>query len=1066
MRPQKLTMQAFGSYGKKTVIDFTRTNQNFFLIAGNTGAGKTTIFDAIVFALYGESGSEMNRKDGTELQSQFVGYEEEPYVELVFSEAEGGEEKIYSLRRAPRHFYVLTRGKNRGELRERQETVSLRMPDGSEYYGTKGETDRKLEELVGLTKKQFMQVAMIAQGEFMKLLRAKTDEKKAIFRKLFHTELFQQVVDGLLQRKNAKKARIEQIHLICKKDVGRVKLPEGEDGELLGLQQHILTTGKLDITELEAFLQGLGELVERLEEERREAEALHGELSRKRDEEGAARAAAQQVMKSFEALQKAEAELSAGRSLEAEMGERQKLSEKIRDAYEIHSLYRRYEDAKKGEQEAAEHLMAQRRKLPELAERERSAMEEEFLAKSFQEKEREAHAKTEERVGKALETLKKLRAAEQEIQGRKALLTREETAMEAAGKAWEEFEAKEGENRRQAEELGDTELRAEKLEGREQEAAAIAEVIRGAREAQEDLKTCREQAGKLQEAYLAASRDYERAHGSYLETQAAFLDAQAGFLAREKLRPGMPCPVCGSLEHPSPCKISLEHRELTREIVEELAKEDEARNREQREMSERAGKAKALYEERGRAFRELADNLRNRMEKSMEGLPGKMTLKQAEESLLTWQKTLREERAALDKRMEKLTAARAFLKDAEKRRQGLREKWEESLARVTGAKSALAASEASAEHLAGQRDYPTEEAARTALKESREAKEKAERLYQTAQKTAQKARSDREGASTLIGRYEKELPGMEKETTARKAVYDALMREKELAESEWQEIVHGHEKDEAEKLRAEVDAHRQKMAAAEGAKKAALKAIGNQPRPDLEKLEQSGRETEERWQRAKKHLEELAELCRTDREAYQALAPQMEERSRVIGEYSLLEGLHSRLAGKVHGGRMDLETFVQRYYLGQILQAANVRFRNMSAGQFELRMTAEEQAGEGRNQGLDLMVYSAVTGKEREVRTLSGGESFMAALALALGMADQIQENSAAIRLEVMFIDEGFGSLDDHSRGQAIKVLQQVADGSRLIGIISHVTELKQEIENRLLVTKDENGSHVQWVIS
>ena len=138
----------------------------------------------------------------------------------------------------------------------------------------------------------------------------------------------------------------------------------------------------------------------------------------------------------------------------------------------------------------------------------------------------------------------------------------------------------------------------------------------------------------------------------------------------------------------------------------------------------------------------------------------------------------------------------------------------------------------------------------------------------------------------------------------------------------------------------------------------------------------------------------------------------------------------------------------------------------MSAGQYELRMYRLEKAGEGKNHGLDLMVYSIVTGKEREVRTLSGGESFMAALSLALGIADQIQQSCAAIHLDMMFIDEGFGSLDEHSRNQAVKVLQEMAEGSRLIGIISHVTELKQEIEDQLIVNKDENGSRVRWQIS
>ena len=203
-----------------------------------------------------------------------------------------------------------------------------------------------------------------------------------------------------------------------------------------------------------------------------------------------------------------------------------------------------------------------------------------------------------------------------------------------------------------------------------------------------------------------------------------------------------------------------------------------------------------------------------------------------------------------------------------------------------------------------------------------------------------------------------------------------------------------------------------------------------------------------------------------DREIFDTLSSRLEERKTIVEEHARIDALYRMTSGNVSGSRMDLETYVQRYYLERILYAANRRFQEMSAGQFELRMYDLEKAGEGKNRGLDLMVYSTVTGKEREVRTLSGGESFMAALSLALGMADQIQQSSAAINLDMMFIDEGFGSLDEHSRNQAVRVLQEMAEGSRLIGIISHVSELKQEIEDQLLVNKDENGSHVKWQIS
>ena len=189
-------------------------------------------------------------------------------------------------------------------------------------------------------------------------------------------------------------------------------------------------------------------------------------------------------------------------------------------------------------------------------------------------------------------------------------------------------------------------------------------------------------------------------------------------------------------------------------------------------------------------------------------------------------------------------------------------------------------------------------------------------------------------------------------------------------------------------------------------------------------------------------------------------------RQQVLEQHNRITRLYTVISGNVSGSRMDLETFVQRYYLERILYAANRRFEEMSAGQFELRMFDEKKAAIGKNKGLDLMVYSNVTGKEREVRTLSGGESFMAALSMALGMADEIQENSAAIHLDMMFIDEGFGSLDEHAREQAVRVLKEMAGGSKLIGIISHVTELKQEMEDQLLITKDEEGSHVRWQLS
>ena len=220
------------------------------------------------------------------------------------------------------------------------------------------------------------------------------------------------------------------------------------------------------------------------------------------------------------------------------------------------------------------------------------------------------------------------------------------------------------------------------------------------------------------------------------------------------------------------------------------------------------------------------------------------------------------------------------------------------------------------------------------------------------------------------------------------------------------------------------------------------------------------------WQAQNTSQQHLRDMLNRNAAVAQYLKKNLASRQDKLKEAATLDRLYNRLSGKISGSRMDIETFVQRHYLNQILAAANRRFAEMSAGQFELRLIDINDAGQGRNRGLDLMVYSTVTGKERDIRTLSGGESFMAALSLALGLSDQIQANTAAINLDIMFIDEGFGSLDDHARGQAIRVLKRLSGGDKLIGIISHVTELKQEIDSQLIVTKDEKGSHIKWQIS
>lgn len=1082
MRPLKLTMQAFGSYGgKATLIDFTRPGQNLFLITGDTGAGKTTIFDAIVFALYGEASSGTNKKDGVELQSQFVDYDVEPFVELEFTEKNGENTKNYIVRRVPRHVRPLKRGSG---VKEASGSVSLIMPDGTEY--PQKETDKKLEEIVGLTKEQFMQVAMIAQGEFMELLRAKSDDKKEIFRKLFHTELFQRIVEELKSRGDKLKTEISRIRTACQTEISHIVVPEDFDHEeaedLRRLKERILDSDRLNVADMEMLLARLQDLCEKLEAGREKAQKLCEEAGRLRDEKRDAFTGAQSLLKSFEQLESAGKALAECAAEEDEIRKTVKLIARIHDAYEIQGMYRRFRDAEDIATEIEGNLKKQQDALPGLEEACTAAVIAESAAKAAQEAQLEDFTKVSERVKKTLDILGKIKAEKKNVEALGKELLKAEAAEEQARKNLKELEAKEQEWKARSEQLKDADKLLALWGKKCEEADGIAADVDSVNKAKRDVEAQRKKADKAKQDYVAAREQYGCKNAEYAAKQTAYLDAQAGFIARENLRDGEPCPVCGSVEHPHPCRLSDENQNLTREMIDLLAGETASLQQEQEKKAGAAKSASEVLAEKADKLAEMLENLQKRMAKGMGDEPGEQapasrpeqeaeltlefTPEQASQLLSAWRQSLEAEGTRLHKDADTLAQVQESLKGVDGKRQSLKEAAEQEAQKVVNARTALAGSRAALAKLEEDRDYPTESEAQAALDAATASKEEKDAAYNSASQAVTDARQKRDKTRALIERYHKEFPVQKEECGRRREIYEAILKEKDLTEPEWKDLTDRYAKSEADRLQARVEEYHRKKATAEGTYKTAKEAIGDRTRPDTRELEAAKIKAEEELEAVQKELARYREAYKDNFNAYQALSPKMEERGRIMQAYTRLEGLCRRLDGNVTGARMDIETFVQRYYLQRILQRANERFQNMSAGQFELKIVGEEQAGKGRNRGLDLMVYSTVTGKEREVRTLSGGESFMAALSLALGMADQIQESSAAINLDVMFIDEGFGSLDEHSRGQAVKVLQQMAGGSRLIGIISHVTELKQEIEDQLLVSKDEDGSHIRWQIS
>lgn len=1054
MKPLRLSMRAFGSYSREIMIDFTKVSQKLFLITGDTGAGKTTVFDAVVFALYGEASSVSNKKDGTVLQSQYTAYDVTPFVRLEFSDGEGGD--VYTVTRIPRHLKLITRGKDKGlRTREENASVSLILPDKTEYPVK--ETDRKIEEIVGLTKEQFMQVAMIAQGEFMELLRAKSDARKVIFRKLFHTDFYQRIVLELEERKRQKEKGIEAVKAGCISIAHRVNIPEDyERAEELSFLKMQAEAGILAY--MEEFLQELRLLCESCEAVRKEAEQAYQAASAVRDEKRDMYTAAENLLKFYDQLEQAQADLQECERRRAETEEKRCLTVSLQAAFEILAEYRVYEEAVRTAEKVKREKQVQEEMLPGLMERAVKLRRKEKEERGKYDAAQERYNKLSQKVEDARNILTEIAETQKEYEKKRKGLRETEKREQEEKDQLAALNEQEIEWKAQAELLLDAELLLEKWKLREKDAEDLFEAAGEIRELEAQITELTGKAWDAQDVYEEAKEAYLRENTVYEQKRQSFLDAQAGIFA-SRLKEGKPCPICGSLEHPAPYQGGEGDEEITKEEIGSLGR---AVKRLREKQEEAAGSVREL-EATLREKKALHERKTQKLSGEYKGASLNAGAEALCRSIEDFLKSVRTEGILLQEKAESLKTLRKKLKEAGDTKEKLRQSIEEITKKTRAAEIAVHQDKAKLESLSKTTEFAGIGEAESFLQEERQRRDAVKSLYEEARQKAGQAEDNVKEGETLFQKYKAELPEKEVEEKEKRAAYVLLMEQKDISEAEWKKLTTDYSRDDIDILRQEVTDFELKEQTALRMKKAAEEAVGGKEKPDIAKLKEEREEAEKVFAGIKERLEFLADRERDNRRAYEELLPGAQKRKEIIGQHARLESLYKLVSGNVSGARMDLETFAQRYYLEKIVSAANRRFLKMTAGQFELRMVSMQRAGEGKNRGLDLLVYSNVTGKEREIRTLSGGESFMAALSLALGMADQIQENTSSIHLDIMFIDEGFGFLDEHSRYQAVRVLKEMAEGEKMIGIISHVPELKQEVEDRLLVYKTDRGSVAKW---
>lgn len=1071
MKPILLTMQAFGSYGEKTEIDFQKGG-DFFLISGDTGSGKSTIFDAMMFALYGEVSTVGINKDKKknekldEMLSQFVDVQKtKPYASLVFTAYQHGQEETYTVRRTPRY----TRPAKRGDakLQDERETVELLMPDGSQYPGKLSETNRKIEELVGLTADQFRKVVMIAQGEFMDFLRADSKEKTELLRDLLKTDYYYQLSERLKtlakEKNTAAKTRRANMSFFAGRAVTE-GLPEEDAQALEAAKGTVITAKELQPEQVDALAEVLSDVCARLQLQQGDLAQRQTAAQKERDECMKRIEAAKPLMDRFEELESAEKALQECAAQADEIEKKRGLIGKIRDAWAIEPKYQRMKDARDALTNAQTELAAKQQELPKLKQ---TAADAAALHQQTENEKQTATALCSEvttKVETALETFVALEKAEKALRQAEEADAKAKANAESAKKALDDFKKQEDAWRTQEAELQGAEAAYEVCKQQNQQYRDLKKSLEDLHGNQKDVQEKARQAAAAKDAYASATQKYQRAQNEYDDYRLAFLNAQAGLLARE-LVSGKPCPVCGALEHPAPCQLTQENQQLNREQLERRRKAADDAAKAQAEKAKESESAQAKLTERQKVVEEAEKKLVGNAKNIRENVP-MATAADVEAMLTAWLPELQSASKSVQAKVDALKKVRENLDGAKEKREQLEKA--ASDAQETAKSTAVKKAEAEKTWNLHQEElsssaYRTRGDAVAQRTQAQEAKQKAETAASQAaekERQAQKAETDCE---TQIRRLNEEMPQKQANAEEFNQQYQQTMAEKSLDETQWRQLAADYDAEEPDHLQKKVNDFDQKKNTAETQCTTAQSAIAGREKPDMAKLEAASKAAESALKEVSDALETAKHLHSDNARVLKDLRDGRDPLAKACKEANTAQHLSDVMAGTESGNRMNLETFVQRNYMEKILCDANRRFRDMSNGQFELKLINVEDAGEGKNKGLDLEVYSIVTGKTRSVNTLSGGESFMAALSLALGMADQIQAATAAIHLDVMFIDEGFGSLSDNARNEAVNILKEMAGKQRQIGIISHVSELKDEIENQLIVKKDDRGSHISW---
>lgn len=1020
MRPLKLTMTAFGPYKDTETVDFEELEGNdIFVISGNTGAGKTTIFDGICFALYGTA-SGQDRGESKMLRSDFAKDDVHTAVELEF-ELKG---KHYRIRRQLGHVKQGNKSKTGDDI------FFFVQKDGEEVPCVDrqivSEVNERVEQLIGLTQDQFKQIVMLPQGEFRKLLTSDTENKEAILRRLFKTENYQSINKVLKEKRDQAKIDYERQLQIRNDYIQGISsyLPLRTDTFMSELLEAEYPNSNQVAAALEEEAGFYAEQVTSGEEKHKQAYELRNKRQSEYHE-------AEHLNERFRELEEKKQQLKVLNERKVEFKEKETRLQAAEEANSLLFFEQQREQAVKDEQLTSVNLKQAKVQL-EQAKKELQEAEATFKAEENRKTDRDQVAKELNELEKILPVVQGIEETKQKInliksRGQEIKQKMEETEKQLVSteKAYEEY-------RREISNLDD---RIEKLSDKQAEYLQLKDQVR----IFERYRNITGEINELENKATVIINTYNEAKENYQEKEMLWLSNQALVLAGH-LQDGEPCPVCGSLDHPQ-IAASAEQT-VTREELQ---------------------LAKSNFEEKEKAYHQIRIQLEAKKTQQNEILE-EVTELTAGEEINTFYEQLVATGKQVRIQVEEYNVVR-------KKRKEKKEE-EEKYVRIKQELEPLY-NQLKDKHYTLREQYKTESALledrlrdipesltdlkvlKNQIKMTQDKKDQLEKAWDSAQKLLETKKEAYTKSETHTLHTEKQF----KEITLKVEEASKAFREKLTEagfESEDAYFKAKLSSEEQRLLKQELTEFKQQLAILSKQTKELTASLKGKEPKDLDALKQELDELEKQYEETFKQLNEARDyqnraLTRKEEilEAEEALVKKEQLVSAISDVHDMLRGQNNK--------KISFERFLQMEYLEQIIHSANDRLQKLSNNQYYLTRS-DRQETHGKQSGLALDVYDNHTGVTRDVKTLSGGEKFNAALSLALGMSDVIQSFQGSIAIDTMFIDEGFGSLDEDALAKAVDTLVDLMESGRMIGVISHVKELKEIFPAILEVKKTKQG--------